>query len=122
MARFSKSLLFFIALGIFSCVFAQGSTQRIPQIDNQNVNVWKTIIYPRAQAKLNMHRHEHDRVLVALTDGLLKVTNDKGKTHYLKLQKGKSYYLKKDPQHELHVDVNETNHPISVIVVELKKG
>jgi hypothetical protein len=34
-----------------------------------------------------MHRHDRDRVVVALTDGILKVKNDKRKVHYLHLIK-----------------------------------
>lgn len=95
-------------------------TKRIPQINNMKVNVWKTIIYPTKKAQLTMHRHDHDRVVVALTDGLLKVTNSKGQVNYLKLEKGMSYYLKKDPKGELHVDENMTQHAVSVVVIELK--
>lgn len=95
-------------------------TKRISQINNTKVNVWKTIIYPTKKAQLMMHRHDYDRVVVALTDGLLKVTNSKDQVHYLKLEKGMSYYLKKDPEGELHVDENMTKHPVSVVVIELK--
>ena len=56
-----------------------------------------------------------------MTDGLLKITNDKGKTHYLKLKKDKAYFLAKDPINELHNDENLSDHPISVMVIELKK-
>lgn len=69
-----------------------------------------------------MHRHDYDRVIVALSNGLLKITNDKGKTHYLKLEKNKAYYLTKDPLHELHKDENMTKHPITVMVIELKRN
>ena len=67
-----------------------------------------------------MHRHDYDRVIVALSNGVLKVTNNKGKTHELKLVKNKAYYLSKDPLHELHTDENMTKHPITVMVIELK--
>ena len=67
-----------------------------------------------------MHRHEFDRVLVALTSGTLKVTNQEGQSHDLKLQKNHAYYLEKDPPGELHKDVNISQHPITVMVIELK--
>lgn len=95
------------------------STQRTVQFSNGKVNVWKTIIYPTSGQSLAMHRHEHDRVLVALSDGLLKITNNKGKTHYLKFAKDKAYYLTKDVPNELHNDENVTNHAIKVMVIEL---
>ncbi|MDP3268690.1 MAG: hypothetical protein Q8M40_06515 [Legionella sp.] len=100
-------------------VMAKG-TDRIEQFSNSRVKVWNTVIYPAAKQALPMHRHEHDRVLIALTDGELQITSDKGDTHPLKLVKDKAYYLKKDLPGELHNDVNTTNHPIKVVVIELK--
>jgi len=67
-----------------------------------------------------MHRHEHDRVVVAFSDGLLKITNDKGKVHYLKLEKDKGYYLARDVPGELHSDENMSLRPIKVLVIELR--
>ncbi len=98
------------------------STTRIPQFSNHQAEVWKTIIYPSESQTLTMHRHHHDRVLVALSDGLLKITNDKGVVHYMKLKKNKAYYLKKDPPDELHQDENITKHPIAVMIIELKSS
>nr|WP_298623651.1 hypothetical protein [uncultured Legionella sp.] len=94
-------------------------TKRIDQFANNKVRVWKTIIYPSSKQVLPMHRHEHDRVLVALTDGVLKITNDKGAVHHLKLKKDQAYYLTKDMPGELHNDENVSQHTIKVIVVEL---
>jgi hypothetical protein len=68
-----------------------------------------------------MHRHDYDRVIVALTDGNLKITNNNGEVHYLRIKKGESYYLQKNPINELHMDENMTNHPISVVVIEVKE-
>lgn len=95
-------------------------SQRIPQFSNDNVVVWETIIYPTSRQGLKMHRHAHDRVVVALSNGTLKITNNKGAVHYLKLKKDTSYYLGKDTPKELHTDENIGNHPIKVIVIELK--
>lgn len=96
------------------------TTHRVQQFHNDKVNVWKTVIYPSQKHGLSMHRHEYDRVVVALTDGTLKITNDKGKAHYLHLKKDQAYYLHKDFPHELHSDENISKHPIEVMVVELK--
>ena len=104
-----------------SFVQAKGElTRRVEQFSNGKVAVWKTIIYPASGQALAMHRHEHDRVVVALTDGLLKITTNKGKIRYLKLEKDKAYYLGKDVPNELHNDVNMTSHAIKVMVIELK--
>jgi len=97
------------------------TTTRIPHFANENVTVWETIIYPGKKQVLKMHRHENNRVLIAFDDGELKITNDKGQTHYLKLEKDKAYYLTKDIPGELHNDENTTDHPIKVMIIELKE-
>lgn len=114
-----------LQLTIFLCLIASNiaqatspATTRIAQFSNDRVSVWETIIYPSKNQALKMHRHEHDRVVVALTDGLLKITNDKNNVHYLKLEKDKAYYLTKDVPNELHNDQNMTSHPIKVLVIE----
>ena len=111
--------LFLSALLLVNTAQAQ-TTKRVEQFDNNKVRVWETRVYPSAKQKLAMHRHEHDRVVVALSDGLLKITNDKGKSHYWKLEKNKAYYLSRDKKNELHTDENMTDHIIKVMVVELK--
>jgi len=111
---------FMLSLWLASVANAASSTARIPQFANDKVTVWKTIIYPGMKQTLKMHRHEHDRVVIALSNGLLKITNDKGKIHYLKLSKNKAYFLAKDVGGELHKDESMTAHTIEVIVIELK--
>ncbi len=95
------------------------TTKRIEQFANKQVKVWRTVIYPTSSQSLTLHRHDHNRVLVALTNGLLKITNDKGQVHYLHLIKDKAYYLKKDIPNELHKDENLTQYPIKIMVIEL---
>ncbi len=104
------------------CFSGSAETKRIPQFTNDAVTVWKTIIYPSKNQILKMHRHDHDRVVVALDDGLLKVTNDKSHEHLLRFEKNKAYYLTKDIPNELHKDENLTNHAIRVLVIELNKN
>lgn len=98
---------------------APQQTKRIPQFANDKVKAWKTIIYPKSNQALTMHRHDHDRVVVALTDGLLKITNNKGETHNLQLEKNKAYYFTKDVPNEMHSDVNLSDHAVKVMVIEL---
>ena len=107
------------SLGSSNPSFTKEQTNRVMQFSNNHVSVWETVIYPSQNHMLKMHRHDHDRVLVAFTDGLIKVTNDQGKVHYLKWVKNKAYYLPKDPPNERHSDTNVTNHPIKVVVIQL---
>lgn len=67
-----------------------------------------------------MHRHNYNRVLYAFDSGVLKFTNDKGESHLLNLEKDKAYFLTKDKPNELHTDENISDHPIKVLVIELK--
>ena len=121
-----KYLLFFMTgLIFFVNTFAQSTpekTHRITEFSNEKINVWKTTLYPGKSQTLKMHRHEYNRVVVAFNDGVLKIKNDKGQVHYLKLAKNKAYYLEKDISHELHSDENITHHPIDVLVIELKQS
>ncbi|MDF1756969.1 MAG: hypothetical protein P1U74_01535 [Legionellaceae bacterium] len=119
----NKTAIFLVCLLLIVLNTAHSkSTSRVAQFTNNNVNVWKTLIYPSSTQVLDMHRHDYNRVLVALSNGLLKITNDRGNVHYLKLVKNNAYYLKKDPQNELHKDENISKQPIKVMVIELKNA
>ncbi|HSA57743.1 MAG TPA: hypothetical protein VLE53_18660 [Gemmatimonadaceae bacterium] len=99
---------------------SQSTTRREPQFENEHVRVWKSIIMPRQP--LALHRHDHGRTLIALTDGQLQVVDSTGKAfHTYDWQRGKAYWLDADPAGRRHADVNETAQPIEVIVVELKQ-
>ena len=120
-AVFACTLTFLLgaAGGAWAQQQAQG-TRREPQFENEHVRVWKSIIMPRQP--LAQHRHEFGRALIALTDGQLKVVSPDGKvTNTYNWERGKAYWLGVDPPGETHADVNETDKPIEVIVVELKK-
>lgn len=98
---------------------AQEASRREPQFDNQYVSVWKSIIMPNQP--LTLHRHDHARALVALTDGQLQVVDKSGKRlDTYNLVRGKALWLKADPPGQMHADVNGSRKPIEVIVVQLK--
>jgi quercetin dioxygenase-like cupin family protein len=96
------------------------TSRREEQFTNEQLKVWKTTVMPGAP--LAMHRHEHGRALVALTDGQLQVTDKDGTvldTYQLKV--GKAMWLAKDPPGQLHADVNPGTKPIEVMVVQLQQ-
>jgi hypothetical protein len=98
----------------------QGGTRREPQFENAHVRVWKSIIMPRQP--LSQHRHERGRALVALTDGQLKVVDKDGQLlNTYNWERGKAYWLDADPAGQTHADVNDTDRPIELIVVELQR-
>jgi quercetin dioxygenase-like cupin family protein len=96
------------------------ASRREPQFENDQLKVWKSIIMPKQP--LTLHRHDHGRALIALTDGQLKVIDKGGKLlNTYNWARGKAYWLDADPAGQMHADVNDTSKPIEVIVVELKK-
>ena len=95
-----------------------GDSRRIPQFENEHVKVWKSIIMPKQP--LTMHRHEHPRALIALAGGTMKIVQKTGETEVANWETGKAYWLTADAPNTTHADVNDTDNPIEVIVVELK--
>ena len=97
----------------------QSESQRVPQFENDDVRVWKTTVLPNAP--LTMHRHDHPRVLIALSGGTMKIVEQSGKSETHQWDTGKAYWLPANAPNTLHADVNAGNKPIEVMVVELKK-
>jgi beta-alanine degradation protein BauB len=44
-------------------------TQRFPEFQNDDVKVWKSVVLPNSP--LAMHRHDHPRIIIALTGGTM---------------------------------------------------
>lgn len=116
----AAALIFATGVTVGWAAQQQSATRREPQFENEHVRVWKSIIMPRQP--LSQHRHDHGRALIALTDGQLKVVNPAGRViDTYNWERGKAYWLGVDPEGETHADVNDTDRPIEVIVVELKR-
>src|ERR1700733_12486517 len=93
-------------------------TQRYPQFENDDVIVWKSVVIPNAP--LTMHRHEHPRVIIALSGGTMNIVQQNGPTEQHVWETGKAYWLPANPAGTVHADVNAGDEPIEVMVVELK--
>lgn len=109
-----------LALLLSACAPAveEQATARIPQFENEHVEVWKSVIVPNQP--LSMHRHDHPRAIIALKGGTLRVVNEAGESREVTWETGNAYWLDADPPGELHGDVNEGSEPVEVIVVQLK--
>ena len=94
-------------------------TQRVPQFENENVKVWKSVILPHQP--LTMHRHDHPRVIVALKGGVVDIVDESGTRERHVWETGKAYWLPANPANMRHADVNTGDQEVEVIVVELKK-
>ena len=92
-------------------------TQRVPQFENDDVKVWRSVIL--ANAPLTMHRHEHPRVIIALSGGTMNIVEDNGTSTAHVWETGKAYWLPANAPNTMHADVNKDDKPIEVMVVEL---
>jgi hypothetical protein len=98
----------------------QGGTQRTLQFENEDVAVWKAVAPPNAP--LAMHTHQHPRVIIALTGGIMKVVNEDGTSEIHRWDTGKAYWLPLSEGLKRHADQNTGPKPIEVMVVELKRA
>jgi hypothetical protein len=83
---------------------AATQTQRIPQFENDDVKVWKSVVYPNAP--LTMHRHDHPRVIIALSGGTMNIMEESGAKESHAWETGKAYWLPANPPNTMHADVN----------------
>ncbi len=112
-----RSALGLASLVVFAGAAQPGPTKRIPQFENDQVKVWKSVVMPNAP--LALHRHDHPRVIIALTGGTMKIVAQSGTTEVHQWDTGKAYWLPANAPGELHTDVNAGTAPIEVMVVEL---
>lgn len=89
-----------------------------PQFENDHVKVWKTTFLPHQ--KLKLHRHDKTRIVVGLKGGTLTKFEESGETSPLVYETGKAYWMPKDPPKVQHGDVNESDEPIEVMIIEFK--
>src|SRR5271156_5003 len=82
----------------------QVQTQRIPQFENDDVKVWRSVVVPNSP--LIMHRHEHGRVIIPIVDGTMKIVTQDGGTETHGWDTGNAYWLPANPPNQLHADVN----------------
>ena len=111
-----------LPLAVFGVMHSQQTTQqsqRFPQFENEEVKVWKSVVLPNQP--LTMHRHDHPRVIVALSGGVMNIVTQNGPTERHVWETGKAYWLPANPPGTTHADVNAGDKPIEVMVVELEK-
>lgn len=114
-----KALVAGVFLGALGILGAQQAvTKRFPQFENEDVKVWKSVVLPKSP--LTMHRHEHPRVIIALSGGTMKIVEQSGSTEEHVWETGKAHWLPANPPNTMHADVNAGDKPIEVMVVELQ--
>jgi hypothetical protein len=123
--RAAKTALLLTLTGLafaagFTAAQTMHGTSREPQFDNAEVKVWKSVVLPNDP--LPLHRHEHPRVIVALHGGTMKILEESGQSELHQWQTGKAYWLPANPPGTRHQDVNISDQPIEVVVVELQNA
>lgn len=112
-----------IALGVGATLAAQQvpqTSRREPQFENATAKAWKSIILPKQP--LTYHRHDHARAIIAIKGGTLDLVRPDGHTQKNVWESGKAYWYGPDEPGTTHADVNNTDQPIEVIVVEMQPG
>lgn len=104
--------------GVMRSQQAPLQTQRFPQFENDDVRVWRSLVLPNSP--LNMHRHEHGRVIIPLQGGTMNIVQQNGPAEAHVWEVGKAYWLPANAPGTMHADVNVGSMPIEVMVVELK--
>jgi quercetin dioxygenase-like cupin family protein len=94
------------------------TSQRLPQFENDDVRVWRSVVVPGAP--LALHRHDHPRVIIALVGGTMKIAEQNGTSETHVWETGKAYWLPANPPNSMHTDANVGTKPMEVMVVELK--
>jgi hypothetical protein len=106
--------------GGFALAQSAAQTGREAQFENPEVKVWRTLVLPNNP--LPFHRHEHPRVLVALSGGTMKILDETGRSEIREWQTGHAYWLPANAPGTRHQDVNVGDKPIDVMVVELQNA
>jgi hypothetical protein len=119
-SRWSLGAVMLLAGGSLLTPQQTNETRRIPQFENADVNVWKSIVMP--DAPLVMHTHQHPRVIIALSGGDMKIVTENGPSETQHWETGKAYWLSSEEGKTRHADVNAGRTPIEVMVVELKNA
>jgi beta-alanine degradation protein BauB len=94
-------------------------THRELQFENEFVKVWKTTIMPHQP--LALHRHDRPRVMVGLKGHSLTRIEETGERSELLCEAGKAYWYPADLP-GLHGDINETDEPVEVMLIEIKQN
>ena len=91
---------------------------RVPQFENDRTVSWKSVIPPHTESTL--HRHDRYRTVIGIVGGDLTTVSADGRKTVTRYETGKAYWQEPMPPGAMHKDVNETDRPIELIVVEIK--
>jgi quercetin dioxygenase-like cupin family protein len=90
------------------------------EIENEDTHVWK--VHLPAKQSSSLHRHNHPRVVVALSGGPLKLVVKGAAPRVLPWQGGKAYWIPADASGEYHTYLNDSDRPIEFIYIEFERS
>ncbi len=88
------------------------------EIENEEAYVWRVRLPPGATS--NFHRHNHPRVVVVLTGGVVKLLVKGAAPRTLEWRSGKTYWVPADQA--FHAYSNDGERPIEFIYVEFERS
>jgi hypothetical protein len=102
-------------------MFAAAQTRemtRVPQFENDRAVSWRSVIPPHTESTL--HRHDRYRTIIGIVGGDLTTVSADGRKTVTRYETGNAYWQAPMAPGEMHKDVNETDRPIELVVVEMK--
>ena len=106
------------AIGVMVAAAQKPEMTRVPQFENDRTVSWRSVIPPHTESTL--HRHDRYRTVIGIVGGDLTTVSANGRktvTHY---ETGSAYWQAPMAAGEMHKDVNDTDKPIELVVVEMK--
>jgi hypothetical protein len=91
---------------------------RVPQFENDRAVSWRSVIPPHTESTL--HRHDRYRTVIGIVGGELTTVSADGTKAVTRYETGKAYWQAPMASGEMHKDVNATDKPIELVVVEMK--
>jgi quercetin dioxygenase-like cupin family protein len=89
------------------------------QLENDEVSVARAKILPHEE--IGLHRDAYPQVVVALQGGIITRLESDGTTNDVAFPTGKAVYRPIDPPDQLHKSVNNSDSPVELIIIQLKK-
>lgn len=89
------------------------------QLENDVVSVARAKIMPHEE--IGLHRDAYPQVVVALQGGIITRLEANGSKVDINFPTGKAVFRDIDPPDQLHKSINDSDNPIELIIIQLKR-
>jgi hypothetical protein len=90
------------------------------QLENDAVSVARAKIMPHEE--IGLHRDAYPQVVVALQGGVITRLEADGSKVNVNFPTGQAVFRNIDPPDQLHKSINDSDNPIELIIIQLKRG